>query len=667
MACTGNDVDAAFGEAELGQGLDPVARIRWLLERPPQVRDSRVGRAPGERAGCGLAQGRDDEVISTRRHELEMTRGPLRCSTALHDLARGAPVREHALGGIDRLVHGCAHDRVRELDVRRPQAKQIGATKRGRGMGRHVEVELGELCDPAELRPVAEDGRGTCEPRGLCRQPRQTQRDGARHRLGTDLQNSVGVAGHWSQPLGDDGSEQRVHKKRVAARRRQTGLGEGALRPPCELLGGELDHRLDPERVRADQHRRRIGEKLGQKLGLLALLRRPQPDDDREGQTFEPARDVGEPAQGRPVRPMQIVDRDHGRAAQRHVRRQPVETVQHPERDIAFLRDQLALGEEPLGERSRAAEQLAPQLRSGGRDQWLEELAEDAVGEVLLELGAARVENLEARLLGDRAGFGDEPGLPHAGPALDRDDTPRPTGGESDRLLDRGQFGLALEQRWPYGADGDGRPAFPQARAERRERVRKPWHDELVEPLGPLEVRHVRLTEVSQLDAVNEIVLDQARRRAREQHLAALADVADARGLVDGEADVAVAACDRLAGVQAHSHLHLVAREPRLGGKCGLRRGGSRDGGTRAAEDGEEGIALAVDLDSAGRPKGLLEQAVVGRQELRVAVAAELLQQPRRAFDVREQESDGAGWELLRSFAQVLTPYLVELALPTGV
>jgi len=52
----------------------------------------------------------------------------------------------------------------------------------------------------------------------------------------------------------------------------------------------------------------------------------------------------------------------------------------------------------------------------------------------------------------------------------------------------------------------------------------------------------------------------------------------------------------------------------------------------------------------------------VGRQQLRVSVAADGLEQPRRTFDVREQEGDGAARELLRSFAQVLTPFFIELA-----
>ena len=74
-----------------------------------------------------------------------------------------------------------------------------------------------------------------------------------------------------------------------------------------------------------------------------------------------------------------------------------------------------------------------------------------------------------------------------------------------------------------------------------------------------------------------------------------------------------------------------------LGGDRGL------DGGPGAPEDGEEGVALAVDLDAAGVLEGAPEQLVVEREELPVVVAAEVLQELGRALDVREQEGDGAG------------------------
>jgi hypothetical protein len=46
------------------------------------------------------------------------------------------------------------------------------------------------------------------------------------------------------------------------------------------------------------------------------------------------------------------------------------------------------------------------------------------------------------------------------------------------------------------------------------------------------------------------------------------------------------------------------------------------------------------------RGEHLAQDALVLRQHLPVASAAELVQEPGRALDVREQEGDGAGREL---------------------
>jgi hypothetical protein len=108
--------------------------------------------------------------------------------------------------------------------------------------------------------------------------------------------------------------------------------------------------------------------------------------------------------------------------------------------------------------------------------------------------------------------------------------------------------------------------------------------------------------------------------------------------------------------VEAHPDADRVVLRPALRRERGLRRCSGRDGCGHAAEDGEEGVALAVDLDPAGGRERVLEQSVVRRQDVAVAVAAERLQQARRALDVGEQEGDGAGRQLvLRSFAQVST------------
>ena len=67
----------------------------------------------------------------------------------------------------------------------------------------------------------------------------------------------------------------------------------------------------------------------------------------------------------------------------------------------------------------------------------------------------------------------------------------------------------------------------------------------------------------------------------------------------------------------------------------------------RRREGEEEGVALRVHLDPALGGARLPDHAPVLGERLRVALGAELVQQPRRALDVGEEEGDGAGGEVV--------------------
>jgi hypothetical protein len=64
----------------------------------------------------------------------------------------------------------------------------------------------------------------------------------------------------------------------------------------------------------------------------------------------------------------------------------------------------------------------------------------------------------------------------------------------------------------------------------------------------------------------------------------------------------------------------------------------------RPREREEERVALRVDLGPARLAERLADEPPVVARDLGVAVA-QLLQQPRRAFDVGEDEGDRALWE----------------------
>ena len=113
--------------------------------------------------------------------------------------------------------------------------------------------------------------------------------------------------------------------------------------------------------------------------------------------------------------------------------------------------------------------------------------------------------------------------------------------------------------------------------------------------LGIFDVLQAVLAGVLQREAV-EVAADERPRRLRDEHLPAAGQRADPRSADDVEAEIALVAERRLAGVDAHPHEHLGIVRPVVRRELALnrRRGGERV--PRPREDGEEGVTLAVDL-----------------------------------------------------------------------
>ena len=178
-------------------------------------------------------------------------------------------------------------------------------------------------------------------------------------------------------------------------------------------------------------------------------------------------------------------------------------------------------------------------------------------------------------------------------------------------------------------------PADERRRGARKVRVRDRLQrrpgaaPELEEPDRPLEVLQPVLAELSQL------AVDERPRRRRDDNLATVAGRGDPRGTVQLAAGIALARQQRLARMQAHPHLDGARLQRRLA------RGG---GGQRLDRIGigvEEGVALRVDLGTTMRGEGASQKAAVLGERLDVALLAELLDETRGAFDVREEEGDG--------------------------
>jgi len=121
---------------------------------------------------------------------------------------------------------------------------------------------------------------------------------------------------------------------------------------------------------------------------------------------------------------------------------------------------------------------------------------------------------------------------------------------------------------------------------------------------------------------------------------------ADAGRSVHGEPDVAVF-CDerRLARVDPDADAHLGLRRPRMARERALRVDGGTDRVLRLPKGDEERVALGVDLVATTVLERGSQQPFVVCHHLRVAVS-QPAQQLGRSLDVREEEGDGAGWEL---------------------
>jgi hypothetical protein len=105
---------------------------------------------------------------------------------------------------------------------------------------------------------------------------------------------------------------------------------------------------------------------------------------------------------------------------------------------------------------------------------------------------------------------------------------------------------------------------------------------------------------------------------------------------MDVDPDVAFVGQLRLPGVDADANPDRGARERLTGGGCRRDRVGcSREGD-------EEGVALGIDLDAVVPGERSSQRGAVFGEEIGVPGSV-FLEEPRGAFDVREEKGDGSG------------------------
>ena len=156
---------------------------------------------------------------------------------------------------------------------------------------------------------------------------------------------------------------------------------------------------------------------------------------------------------------------------------------------------------------------------------------------------------------------------------------------------------------------------------------------ELEDPLRRGQVLEPVLAEVTQTVLARKVA-----RRLRHQHLPTVTRSRDPRRSMDVDADIAVLRQQRLARVDTHPHPDRAVQ--RL---AGFPR--SRERVRRTRERDEEGVALRVDLDAVVARERRAQHLPVLGQRVRIRLP-ELVQKPRRALDVREEEGDRAAREL---------------------
>ena len=197
-----------------------------------------------------------------------------------------------------------------------------------------------------------------------------------------------------------------------------------------------------------------------------------------------------------------------------------------------------------------------------------------------------------------------------------------PPASVEDRLQDVSQLLLAADER----VRGEREVRAVEALQRRECAV-----TELVDALRGREILEAMLAEVDE-----PVRPDERGRRRGDQHLPAVAYRRDPSSAVDVVSDVALVGDERRPGVEAHADVDRAGRQ-RLGECCCCSESTGRRG-----EGEEEGISLGVDLDPALCRARLPDDAAVLGERFGVRFGAELVEEPRRALDVGEEECDRA-------------------------
>jgi len=442
-------VQVPLGRAELVQQLGPLGRLRWLLERPTQVGRRAVGGTVGEGLLGGLAQLGHDHRLTGRRREQQVGADLLGRRAMLGQELRGLGMRLLTVAEGEVVMDRGADDWMDE-PARQLRHEELGPAQRRDRVGRLPPFQAGERGGVVEVRPVAQHRHGAGEAGRLLGKARQPRQHRPRHPLGAHPPHPGDLPGGRLNAVSGEGVEQLSKQEGIAAGGLVARGAErtGGVRP--ERVPDQLGDAGRAQRRRTQDDPGRVGEHVGEEGDLDARLVWPHRDDHQDGQAVDTTHEVGEPAQRRAIAPVQVVDGQRQRLPLGEIDRQPVQAVEHGEAGVlarARGRRQRGIGRE---QRRRQAGQATEQLLAVGcrrsDDGRLEQLPDDAVGELPLQLAAAGRQHLHPSPPGPLAGRREQARLADAGGTLDDDQAASTPPGSTDGVVERLQLGLALQQ-----------------------------------------------------------------------------------------------------------------------------------------------------------------------------------------------------------------------------
>jgi hypothetical protein len=209
--------------------------------------------------------------------------------------------------------------------------------------------------------------------------------------------------------------------------------------------------------------------------------------------------------------------------------------------------------------------------------------------------------------------------LPRSAWTGERDQTDISTRHKVDDLL---YLGPTAEERRCRN-----RQVRPVERPERREIARTKLEDTLLRS-EIFEAMHPQIDQ--------RAVPSERCGRSGHDRLSAVRGSRDPSRPVQVGSDIAPLCQKRRACVYSNPHADVATVQSLV------RVGGGRERVLRRHERHEEGISLSVDLDPAVPRKRIPQPSAMVPERLAVALVTQLMQQPRRAFDVRKQEGDSA-------------------------